>query len=114
MKVMRVSLWHVPLTSHETYYMADGKTCDTITSVVLRLETDKGMSGWGEVCPIPHYLPAYPEGVVPSVEYMAPVLLGSDPVGPEAVMERLHRYLQGHWYAKSAIDMAYQCPCKYR
>ena len=106
MKVTRISIWHVPLTSHETYYMADGKTCDTITTVVLRLETDTGLTGWGEVCPIPHYLPAYADGVAPAIEYLAPVLVGSDPVGPEAVMERLHRYLQGHWYAKSAIDMA--------
>ena len=57
MKIVRVSLWHVPLTSHETYYMADGKTCDTVLSVVLRIDTDTGLSGWGRparsriICP---------------------------------------------------------------
>jgi L-alanine-DL-glutamate epimerase-like enolase superfamily enzyme len=106
MKITRITLWHVPLTSHETYYMSDGKTCDTTTSVVLRLDTDTGLSGWGEVCPIPHYLPAYAMGVIPAVEEMAPVLLGADPVGPQAVMEKLERHLQGHPYAKSAIDTA--------
>ncbi len=25
MKLKRLSLWHQPLTSYETYYMADGK-----------------------------------------------------------------------------------------
>ena len=54
MKIKRLSLWHVPLTSHETYYMAAGKTCDTVETVVLRVETDAGITGWGEVCPIPH------------------------------------------------------------
>ena len=106
MKITRLTLWHVPLTSHETYYMSDGKTCDTVTSVVLRAETDSGLSGWGEVCPIPHYLPAYAGGVVPAVEEMAPVLLGADPVGPEALMSRLDAHLQGHVYAKSAVDIA--------
>ncbi|MEO3415067.1 mandelate racemase/muconate lactonizing enzyme family protein [Roseovarius sp. CAU 1744] len=106
MKIKRISLWHVPLTSHETYYMAGGKTCDTTVSVVLRLETDTGLDGWGEVCPIPHYLPAYAGGVAPALSEMAPVLLGADPVGPEALMERLNRHLQGHRYAKSAIDTA--------
>ncbi len=106
MNITRITLWHVPLTSHETYYMAEGKTCDTVDTVVLRLDTDAGLSGWGEVCPIPHYLPAYANGVLPAVQEMAAVLLGADPVGPEAVMDRLEAHLQGHRYAKSAIDIA--------
>ncbi len=106
MKIKRITLWHVPLTSHEAYHMAGGKTCDTVESVVLRIETDSGLCGWGEVCPIPHYLPAYARGVAPAVREMAEVLLGADPVGPEALMSRLEAQLQGHPYAKSAIDMA--------
>jgi L-alanine-DL-glutamate epimerase-like enolase superfamily enzyme len=106
MKITRITAWEVPLTSHETYYMAEGKTCDTTLSVILRLDTNTGLSGWGEVCPIPHYLPAYAKGVIPALEELAPVLIGTDPVGPEAVMERLNKYLIGHDYAKSAIDTA--------
>ncbi|NOD47702.1 MULTISPECIES: mandelate racemase/muconate lactonizing enzyme family protein [unclassified Ruegeria] len=106
MKITRIAAWEVPLTSHETYYMADGKTCDTTISVVLRLDTDTGLSGWGEVCPIPHYLPAYAKGVIPAIAELAPVLIGADPVGPETVMEQANRYLHGHGYAKSALDTA--------
>lgn len=106
MKITRITAWEVPLTSHETYYMAEGKTCDTTLSVIVRLDTDTGLSGWGEVCPIPHYLPAYAKGVIPALEEMAPVLIGADPVGPEALMERLNKHLIGHDYAKSAVDTA--------
>lgn len=106
MKITRISLWRVPLTSHETYYMAAGKACATVETVVLRLDCDSGLSGWGEVCPIPHYLPAYASGVEPAVEEMAPLLLGADPVGPEALMAKLDAHLLGHPYAKSAIDIA--------
>ncbi|WP_343559329.1 mandelate racemase/muconate lactonizing enzyme family protein [Kiloniella sp. b19] len=106
MKIKSIHLWSVPLTSHETYYMADGKTCDTTVSTVVRLETDTGLCGWGEVCPIPHYLPAYAGGVIPAVQEMAPLILGASPVGPEALMERLDHHLQGHSYAKSMIDTA--------
>jgi L-alanine-DL-glutamate epimerase-like enolase superfamily enzyme len=56
--------------------------------------------------PIPHYLPAYADGVVPAVKEMSSVLLGANPVGPEALMYQLHLQLQGHDYAKSAIDTA--------
>ena len=106
MKITRLTFWEVPLTSHVAYHMAGGKTCDTVTSVVLRVDTDAGLEGWGEVCPIPHYLPAYAEGVRPALEYLAPVLIGADPVGPEAVMSRADAWLQGHPYAKSALDIA--------
>lgn len=106
MKITRLMFWEVPLTSHVAYHMAGGKTCDTVTSVVLRVDTDEDVSGWGEVCPIPHYLPAYAEGVRPALEYLAPVLIGADPVGPEALMARADAWLQGHPYAKSALDIA--------
>ncbi|MEO0636329.1 MAG: mandelate racemase/muconate lactonizing enzyme family protein [Pseudomonadota bacterium] len=106
MKVTRVSLWKVPLTSHATYYMASGKTCDTVDSIVLRIDTDQGISGWGEVCPIPHYLPAYADGVLPALTEMAGVLLGADPIGPEALMARLDAHLVDHRYAKSPVDIA--------
>lgn len=106
MKITRLTLWEIPLMSHVAYHMAGGKTCDTVTSVVLRVDTDEEISGWGEVCPIPHYLPAYAEGVRPALEYLAPVMIGSDPVGPESLMSRADAWLQGHPYAKSALDLA--------
>ena len=106
MKITGITVWIVPLTSHETYYMADGKACATVDTVVVRLDTDTEHSGWGEVCPIPHYLPAYANGVAPAIEEMAEVLMGADPVGPDAVMTALNAHLIGHDYAKSAIDTA--------
>ncbi|MEQ9491309.1 MAG: enolase C-terminal domain-like protein [Alphaproteobacteria bacterium] len=106
MKITGLTLWKLPLTSHETYYMASGKTCATVDSIILRIDTDTGASGWGEVCPIPHYLPAYANGVMPAIEELAPILLGADPVGPEALMARADAHLPGHAYAKSVLDMA--------
>ncbi len=106
MRIVRISVWLVPLTSHVTYHMACGKTCDSVETAVVALETDTGHTGWGEVCPIPHYLPAYARGVAPVLEEVAPVLLGMDPCGPEAVGARLDNWLPDHRYAKSAIDIA--------
>ncbi|MEM9761136.1 MAG: mandelate racemase, partial [Pseudomonadota bacterium] len=67
MRITGLTLWQVPLTSHVTYTMASGKECATVTTTVLRIETDAGVCGWGEICPIPHYLPAYAGGVVPAI-----------------------------------------------
>ncbi|MCR9157340.1 MAG: mandelate racemase [Rhodobacteraceae bacterium] len=105
-RITRLRLWHVPLTSHTAYYMADGKTCDTVETVVIALDTDAGLTGWGEVCPIPHYLPAYARGVAPALKELARVILGGDPVGAEALMAKADAFLPGHVYAKSALDIA--------
>lgn len=105
-RITRLRLWHVPLTSHTAYYMADGKTCDTVETVIIALDTDAGLTGWGEVCPIPHYLPAYARGVAPAFQELAPVILGGDPVGAEALMAKADAFLPGHVYAKSALDIA--------
>jgi len=106
MKITGLTLYSVALSSHETYYMADGKTCDTVVSIVLEVSTDTGLTGWGEVCPIPHYLPAYAQGVVPAIQELSPYLLGQDPTDVEVLMQQCHKMLHGHVYAKSALDMA--------
>ncbi|WP_209598721.1 mandelate racemase/muconate lactonizing enzyme family protein [Ruegeria sp. HKCCSP351] len=107
MKINKITLWSVDLTSHETYHMAEGKTCATVKSHVLSLETDTGHRGWGEVCPIPHYLPAYADGVPGAIAEMAPEILGITPFGADAPMRKLDGFLQGHQYAKSIVDIAF-------
>ncbi|WP_170333112.1 mandelate racemase/muconate lactonizing enzyme family protein [Ruegeria arenilitoris] len=106
MKIKKITLWSVDLTSHETYHMAEGKTCATVTSHILCLETDSGLKGWGEVCPIPHYLPAYAGGVPAAITEMGPEILGMSPFGVDAPMRKLDGFLQGHRYAKSMVDIA--------
>ena len=107
MKITRILLWHKNLTSSQPYHMAEGKTCDTVETVVVRVDTDAGISGWGEVCPIPHYLPAYARGVAPAIVEMAPVLLGENPVGADVLTRKLDSWLIGHEYAKSALNIAF-------
>ncbi len=107
MKLVRIYLWHVPLTSHEPYYMAGSKACETVETVVLAVETDTGLTGWGEACPIPHYLAAYGRGIAPALTELAPVLIGADPLGAEALTARAEAWLPGHAYAKSALDIAF-------
>jgi L-alanine-DL-glutamate epimerase-like enolase superfamily enzyme len=106
MKINKITLWSVDLTSHETYHMAEGKTCATVTSHILCLETDTGLKGWGEVCPIPNYLPAYAGGVPAAITEMGPEILGMSPFGADAPMRKLDGFLQGHRYAKSMVDIA--------
>lgn len=107
MKITKVQVYRVPLTSKVSYYMSEGKICETVDTVVVRVDTDGGITGWGEVCPIPHYLPAYAGGVAPAIAELEPVLLGADPRGADALIGKCEAFLQGHRYAKSALDIAF-------
>ena len=111
MKITKLQLWELPLESHQAYYMADGKTCDVVPSIIMRLDTDAGLSGWGEVCCIPHYLPAYADGIMPGIAHLAPVIIGQDASHPEVLMAKINAYLIGHPYIKSLLDMALHDVC---
>ncbi len=105
-KITILTLWQVPLTSHIANNMLDGKICDTVTSTILRLDADSDLSGWGEVCPAPHYLPDYANGVALALGELAPVIFGTDVLGVEAIIHAAEHHPHGHRYAKSPLDMA--------
>ena len=50
---------------HEgSYKWSGGKSVSVFDSTIVGIETDAGIVGYGEVCPLgPFYLPAYAEGV---------------------------------------------------
>jgi L-alanine-DL-glutamate epimerase-like enolase superfamily enzyme len=76
-------------------------------STVLAVETDAGLTGWGEVCPLgPAYLPAYARGARAGIAELAPQLIGLDPLALGVLNERMDTAMRGHPYVKSAFDMA--------
>jgi L-alanine-DL-glutamate epimerase-like enolase superfamily enzyme len=76
-------------------------------STVVRVDTDAGITGCGEVCPLgPVYLPAYARGVRAGLEELAPQLIGCDPTQLQLLNRTMDYALKGHPYVKSAIDIA--------
>ena len=74
---------------------------------MVEVETDAGVTGWGEVCPLgPFYLPAYANGVRAGIVELGPHLLGEDPLQLGKLNRRMDAALKGHAYVKSGIDMA--------
>ena len=76
-------------------------------STIVGVETDTGIVGFGEVCPLgPFYLPAYAEGVRTGLRELAPHLIGLDPRELSKLNHRMDAALKGHPYVKSGIDIA--------
>jgi len=73
----------------------------------VAIETDQGIMGYGEVCPLgPAYLPAYAAGARTGIGELAPSLIGLDPIELGAINRYKDQAMRGHPYVKSAIDMA--------
>jgi L-alanine-DL-glutamate epimerase-like enolase superfamily enzyme len=108
MKIKRISAYQVNLPLHEgSYKWSGGKAVTVFDSTVVRIETDEGVVGHGEVCPLgPFYLPAYANGCRAGIRELGPHLLGENPLELEKLNQRMDRALKGHPYVKSGIDMA--------
>ena len=108
MKIARVFAHRVELPLREgRYSWSGGKSVDVFDSTIVGVETDDGLVGYGEVCPLgPFYLPAYADGVRAGLKEVAPHVIGLDPRELAVLNHRMDAALKGHPYVKSGIDMA--------
>lgn len=108
MKITRITAYQVDLPLHEgSYKWSGGKSVTVFDSTIVRIDTDAGLFGNGEVCPLgPFYLPAYGAGCRTGIAELGPHLIGEDPTQLEKLNRRMDAAMKGHPYVKSAIDMA--------
>ena len=108
MKIVRIAVFGLTLPLQRPYELAGGRLrFEELDSTFVRLDTDEGVTGWGEGCPWGStYLPAFPKGLRAGIEELAPVLLGQDPRRTDVVNTVMDTALPGHPYVKSAIDIA--------
>ena len=89
------------------YVMSGGRVVRELESTVVRVTTEDGVEGFGEVCPLgPRYLAAHAEGARAALRELAPTLVGVAVENLAAVNRALDGALAGHAYAKSAVDVA--------
>ena len=108
MKIIRIAAYRVELPRNEgSYRWSGGKSVDVFDSTIVRVETDAGIDGYGEVCPLgPFYLPAYGEGVRAGIAEIGPHLIGEDPTQLGRLNRVMDAALKGHPYVKSGLDIA--------
>ena len=108
MQITGLRAYRIELPLHEgSYKWSGGNAVTVFDSTVVAVDTDAGITGWGEVCPLgPAYLPAYAAGARTGIRELAPQLLGANPLALGVLNERMDAAMRGHPYVKSAIDMA--------
>jgi L-alanine-DL-glutamate epimerase-like enolase superfamily enzyme len=108
MKIKRIRAYQVDLPLFEgSYKWSGGKSVSVFDSTVVEIETDTGVIGYGEVCPLgPFYLPAYANGVRAGIVELGRHLIGENPIELQKLNRLMDAALKGHAYVKSGIDMA--------
>lgn len=108
MKITGITVYQADLPLREgTYKWAGEKSLSVFDTTIVQLDTDEGITGWGETCPLgPAYLPSYAEGVRTGIRELAPRLVGQNPLELEKLNRWMDLQMKGHPYVKSGIDMA--------
>ena len=105
MKMTRISV-ALPIPGG-VYAISGGRSYSACDDTVVSVETDAGITGWGEVCALgANYLPVFGAGARAGIGEVAPHLIGADPMQIEAINTVMDAALLGHAYAKSPLDLA--------
>ena len=106
MRIKELDIYQYDLpVKNGPYTMANAEVWALDTTLV-RIVTDTGATGWGETCPVgPTYAEAHASGARAALIEMAPGLIGTE-VLPLAVQRKMAGLLNGHNYAKAAVDIA--------
>ena len=108
MLITRIRAYQVDLPLREgSYKWSGGNAVSVFDSTVVEIDTDAGLKGYGEICPLgPAYLPAYAAGARAGIAELAPRLIGENPLDLGHLNHTMDTALRGHPYVKSALDMA--------
>lgn len=106
MKIREIHIYAHELPVANPPFVISSSTVWSLDTTLVRLVSEDGTEGWGETCPVgPTYAEAHAKGARAALIEMAPGLIGADP-WPLALHRRMDSLLNGHNYAKAAIDIA--------
>jgi L-alanine-DL-glutamate epimerase-like enolase superfamily enzyme len=107
MRIAEIHVFQMDLPVSRTTYRMSSGPYTTLDSTIVQIVSDTGISGWGETCPVgPTYAPEHALGARAALGQMSPGLIGRPVTGPREVRRSLDGLLNGHNYAKAAIDIA--------
>jgi len=108
MKITEIHIYQkdLPIKEGGSYKMAKAEVF-SLDTTILKIITDTGIEGYGETCPIgPVYQPMHALGARAALAEICQHLIGENPLLIDNFRHTLDQCLNGHNYAKAAIDIA--------
>ena len=107
MRISEIHLHAIELPVRNGPYIMSGAEVDSLSSTIVRMVTESGLVGYGEVCPLgSNYQAQHALGARAAICELAPHLINQDAKFIESVNHLMDSVLQGHNYAKAALDIA--------
>ena len=107
MRIKEIHVYQKDLPIVGGPYVMSTMTLHNIDTTIVKLVTESGIVGWGEVTPLgSSYQPQHAGGARAAIEELAPQLIGQNCLEPRVLYQRMDSALVGHNYAKAAIDFA--------
>jgi muconate cycloisomerase len=103
--IRRIDAIPVALPLRKPMKMA-GVTIATADNVLVRIEADGELIGWGEAASAPTMTGDTQASLVAAIRHLAPLVIGADAWDRPALMRRLGQALYGNTGAHSAIELA--------
>ena len=87
-------------------YSTAGGSAEGFDSLIVAVDTDEGVTGWGEMAPLGAFYAARSRPGTSRDRRPRARVLGADPRQPRRLVRRMDSAMRGQPYVKSALDMA--------
>lgn len=106
MKITEIEIFQISIPTIMPYVISGG-TVGAANSVLVRVHTDNGLYGIGDTSPNPTFSEESQLSVVGTIrDFLAPAVIGMDPLGVEKIHARMDEVIKGNPFAKAAIGIA--------
>src|SRR5690349_8365131 len=105
MKITRIEPIAVAFPMKKPVYMA-GVEIRQADNVLVRVESDAGVVGWGEAASAPTMTGETVESMMAAIAYMIPAVLGRDPEDIAGATAAMNVRMYGNQAAKAAVEIA--------
>lgn len=107
MHITEIHIYSLQLPVKNGPYSMANALVHSLDTTIVKLIAGNGLVGWGETCPVgPTYAPAHAKGARAALAEMATGLIGEPLTHPRMILKKMESLLNGHNYAKAAIDIA--------
>ncbi|MGK0575903.1 mandelate racemase/muconate lactonizing enzyme family protein [Macrococcus capreoli] len=105
MKITKIVGYYIELPLIEPFVI-NYATYHCMHSVIVEMHTDAGIVGYGEGVADEHVTGESAEGIYANLQWIAPKLIGQDPLNIESMHQYLNSLILGNPALKASIDIA--------
>ncbi len=106
MKITKIEVFRIPIPLKKPFkiQLAEVFTKD---HVIAKVHTDAGITGLGEIAPLPQFAGEAGEPMAILIDkYLAPAVIGKDPLRIGQIIQAMDEAVEGNPLAKSVVDFA--------